>query len=212
MTQFSDQGTPADFIQVCYPPSSHPPPILDLPQIGNEINSGMLFPAGQISSNGYEGLSQLLHSAAAGVRDASSSTKIVVHLADGWDKSTVSSWYSKVLDFQGAFTTDDVDVMGFSFYPFYNTGATLANLRSSLSSMQSTYGKVGVLVVLESARSNSPKPIMVVETDWPTSCSGVTMSESSIPISAAGQESWVASIREVLADVGGTGYVRTHPP
>ncbi|KAL1712710.1 glycoside hydrolase family 53 protein [Schizophyllum commune] len=178
VTQFSDNGTPADFIQ-----------------IGNEINSGMLFPAGQISSNGYEGLSQLLHSAAAGVRDASSSTKIVVHLANGWDKSSVSNWYSKVLDFQGAFTTDDVDVMGFSFYPFYNTGATLANLRSSLSSIQSTYGK----------------PIMVVETDWPTSCSGVTMSESSIPISAAGQESWVASIREVLADVGGTGIIYWEP-
>ena len=107
----------------------------------------MLFPAGQISSNGYGGLSQLLHSAAAGVRDASSSTKIVVHLANGWDKSSVSNWYSKVLDFQGAFTTDDFDVMGFSFYPFYNTGATLANLRSSLSSIQSTYGKVSRLIV-----------------------------------------------------------------
>ena len=147
VTQFSGQGTPADFIQVQNPAFTRPIPFLSLHQIGNEINPGMLFPAGQISSNGYGGLSQLLHSAAAGVRDASSSTKIVVHLANGWDKSSVSNWYSKVLDFQGAFTTDDFDVMGFSFYPFYNTGATLANLRSSLSSMQSTYGKVGRLLV-----------------------------------------------------------------
>ncbi|TRM64900.1 glycoside hydrolase family 53 protein [Schizophyllum amplum] len=178
VTQFANQGTPAEFIQ-----------------IGNEINSGMLFPAGQISSNGYNGLSQLLHSAAAGVRDASSTTKTIVHLANGWDKSAMSSFYSQVLDYQGALTADDIDVMGFSFYPFYNTKATLANLRSSLSSIHSTYGK----------------PIMVVETDWPTQCSGVDMSEPSIPISAAGQESWVSSIREVLEDVGGTGIVYWEP-
>jgi len=32
---------------------------------------------------------------------------------------------------------------------------------------------------------------MVVETDWPTQCSGIQMSEPSIPISAAGQGTWV---------------------
>jgi arabinogalactan endo-1,4-beta-galactosidase len=45
---------------------------------------------------------------------------------------------------------------------------------------------------------------MVVETDWPASCSGVTMSESSIAISAAGQQAWVLGIKNVLAALTGS--------
>lgn len=44
---------------------------------------------------------------------------------------------------------------------------------------------------------------MVVETDWPTSCSGVALSEPSVPISAAGQSTWVADIRNVLSGLSG---------
>ncbi|PPQ92270.1 hypothetical protein CVT25_008578 [Psilocybe cyanescens] len=166
---FSAQGTPIKFIE-----------------IGNEINSGILWPVGQISANGYSGLSELLHSAASGVRAASSSTKIMIHLANGWDSSAVSSFYSQVF-LQGKLSTSDVDVMGFSFYPFYGTGATLNNLKSSLQNIINKYGK----------------DVMVVETDWPTSCSGVALSEPSVPISAAGQSTWVADIRNVLSGLSG---------
>jgi len=44
---------------------------------------------------------------------------------------------------------------------------------------------------------------MVVETDWPAVCSGTTMSESSVAISAAGQSTWVAGIRTVLQGLSG---------
>lgn len=44
---------------------------------------------------------------------------------------------------------------------------------------------------------------MVVETDWPTSCAGVSLSEPSVPISAAGQSTWVADIRNVLSSLSG---------
>lgn len=49
------------------------------------------------------------------------------------------------------------------------------------------------------------KDIMVVETDWPAVCSGVTMSERSIAISAAGQSTWVAGIRDALSSIGSRG-------
>ena len=100
---------------------------IDYIQIGNEINDGLLWPVGQISVNGYDGASQLLNSAASGVRAASSSTKIVLHLANGWDSSSISSFYDGIF-VQGAFSTSDLDVLGFSFYPFYGTGATLVAL------------------------------------------------------------------------------------
>ncbi|GLB42187.1 putative arabinogalactan [Lyophyllum shimeji] len=166
---FAAQGTPIQIIQ-----------------IGNEINDGMLWPVGRISVNGYSPLSQLLHSAANGVRDASSSTKIMIHLANGWNGGAVSSFYNQIF-IPGEFATSDFDILGFSFYPFYGTGATYSNLKSSLQAMVTKFNK----------------DVMVVETDWPAVCSGVTMSESSIPISAAGQSQWVSGIRTVLQGLSG---------
>lgn len=43
--------------------------------------------------------------------------------------------------------------------------------------------------------------IIIAETDWAESCSGVSMSEPSIPISASGQSTWVGDIRNVLNNV-----------
>ena len=121
---FSQQGTPIDYIQ-----------------IGNEINDGLLWPVGQISKQGYHPASELLNSAASGVRTGSPSTKIVVHIANGWDSGSVNTFWSDIF-VAGAFSTSDVDILGFSFYPFYGTGATLNALKSSLSNVVSKLNKV----------------------------------------------------------------------
>ncbi|KAE9404643.1 glycoside hydrolase family 53 protein [Gymnopus androsaceus JB14] len=198
VTAFADQGTPIDFLQ-----------------IGNEINSGILFPVGEISVNGYSPLSQLLNSAASGVREASSTVKIVVHLANGWDGAAMLSFYEQIF-IAGEFSTDDFDVMGLFilsvclclntshtnsaslFFPrFYDTGATYSALQSSLQDLVDTYGK----------------EIMIVETDWPSSgtCDGVTLSED-LPISTTGQEEWISGITDVLNDLDGAlGVVYWEP-
>ena len=119
-------------------------------QIGNEINDGLLWPTGQISVNGFTGASQLLHAGSLAVRTASPSTKTVIHLANGWDQADVSWFYSGIFNVSETgeglgcgLTHSDVDVMGFSFYPFYGTNATLSNLDSSMEYVISTYNKVG---------------------------------------------------------------------
>ncbi|KAJ7163374.1 arabinogalactan endo-1,4-beta-galactosidase [Mycena filopes] len=170
---FSAQGTPIQFLQ-----------------IGNEINDGILWPIGQISVNGYSPLSQLLHSAVNGARTASSTVRTVIHLANGWDAEGVSSFYNQIF-IPGEFAIQDVDVMGFSFYPFYGTGATLSVLQVvSLSFPRfSEYG--------------TGQDAMVVETDWPVVCSGVALSEPAIPISSAGQQAWILDIRNVLSALSG---------
>ncbi|KAJ7291161.1 endogalactanase [Mycena rebaudengoi] len=166
---FAAQGTPIQFLQ-----------------IGNEINDGMLWPTGRISVNGYSPLSQMMHSAVNGARDASSTVKTMVHLANGWNGGAVSSFYNQIF-IPGQFAIADVDIMGFSFYPFYGTGATYNALKSSLQAMVTKFGK----------------DVMVVETDWPAVCSGTAMSEPSIAISAAGQSQWVLGIRNVLSGLSG---------
>jgi arabinogalactan endo-1,4-beta-galactosidase len=138
------------------------------------------------STSNWSNIARILHSAAWGVKDAATATSttaplIIVHTDNGWNQATQTWFYSNLMA-QGTFLSTDFDIMGFSFYPFYGTSATLANLKSSLEYMISTYGK----------------DVIIAETDFPNSCSGVTLSESSIPVSAAGQTEWVSDIISLL--------------
>lgn len=142
-------------------------------QVGNEINNGLLWPVGEISVNGINPVSQLLHSSINGAKDGGFKGKTLIHLANGWNWPGLSSFFGTVF-IQGALATTDVDIIGVSFYPFYDAGATLSALKSSLTNLANTY----------------KKPIVVAETDWPVSCSGVSLTEPSIAVSAAGQETW----------------------
>jgi hypothetical protein len=76
-----------------------------------------------------------------------------------------------------------VDLVGVSFYPFYDTKATLSNLKSSLTAL---IGQIN-------------KDIMVAETDWPQACSGgPTLSEKAPGVGVSGQQMWISSIKNVL--------------
>jgi len=172
---------------------------LALISIGNEITAGLLWPTGSTSS--YGSVSRLLHSASAGIKDshlyksasASAKPKIMIHLDNGWNWATQKSWYTSVLGSNGGLVAADFDVMGVSYYPFYNSGATLAALKASLANMASTWGK----------------QLVVAETDWPVTCPAPQYAfpsdAKSIPFSAPGQTTWVKDVAGVLAAVQGGG-------
>lgn len=87
-------------------------------------------------------------------------------------------------------------------YPFYNSAATLSALGTSLSNMAKRYSK----------------EVMVVETDWPTSCDDPAYAFPSdttkIPFSADGQIEWVKAIADKVAAVpseNGTGLFYWEP-
>ncbi|KAI9740327.1 MAG: hypothetical protein M1834_004906 [Cirrosporium novae-zelandiae] len=167
--------------------------------IGNEISSGFLFPLGEISDDDFSGFATLFAAARAGVDDAVSAgvskPDVMIHLNNGYDES-LQTWFYEGLVGTGTVSTDDWDVFGVSFYPFYGTDATLDNLQTTLTTLSSTYGK----------------PMYVAETDWPEECSGVTLSESSIAVSAEGQTTWVDDIIEVLEAVdNGAGIFYWEP-
>lgn len=155
--------------------------------IGNEISDGLLFPTGNYDTNGFGNIATLLHSAAWGIKDSDLSAQplIMVHLSNGWDWS-LQEWFYEGLLGTGTFTTDDFDVMGVSYYPFYDADATLASLKSSLTNMASKWGK----------------DIMIAETNWPVSCPSPAYSfpsdTTSIPISAEGQSTWLKQLTTIL--------------
>ncbi|EGZ21790.1 putative beta-galactosidase [Phytophthora sojae] len=156
---------------------------LDILSIGNEITNGFLYPTGKIGKD-FGPFAKLWKAARDGVSDAvaagTKQPKIMIHLDNGWE-SEVVSWFFKGLFAEGTVTTDDVDVFGFSYYPYYNVNATLKALTESLTQMANTY----------------KKPIYVAETDWPTNCTTVTLSEK-FAVSARGQREWVMAIMDVL--------------
>jgi len=159
---------------------------VDIYSIGNEIDNGLLWPIGKTPN--YDNIAMLLKQASLGIKAGMSTTnpsKILIHISSGWDIWHQSTFYDGVFQ-TNSFSLDDFDIQGVSYYPFYGTGATLANLNESLTSMANKY----------------KKQIVVAETDWPYACpNGPVLSEPSIPISAAGQLEWVHDILDVVEHV-----------
>jgi arabinogalactan endo-1,4-beta-galactosidase len=123
----------------------------------------------------------------------------LIHIDNGWNWDTQNYFYTTVLS-QGTLSASDFDIMGVSYYPFYNAQATLANLKSSLTNMASTWGK----------------ELVVAETNWPVSCPNPSYAfpsdTASIPKSIAGQTTWVKDVAGVVAGVnGGSGLFYWEP-
>ncbi|CAM1506698.1 Fc.00g063390.m01.CDS01 [Cosmosporella sp. VM-42] len=167
--------------------------------VGNEITNGLLWPTG--TSDQTYNIAQLLHSGAWGIKDSNlrPQPKIMLHLDNGWNWSTQEWFYTTVLG-EGPLSTDDFDMMGVSYYPFYSEKATLASLKTSLTNMASKW----------------KKEIVVAETNWPTSCSSpayVFPSDlKSIQFSPAGQVEFVKKVAAVVKSVSnGVGLFYWEP-
>lgn len=170
---------------------------LDLVSIGNEITPGLLFPVGQLGDgkgSKAQNVAALLKSASKGVKESSLSPtpKILIHLDNGWKWATQQWWYDSVL--AGGLSASDYDIQAVSYYPFYSSDASLANLASSLTNMAARYGK----------------QVMVVETNWPSYCPNPQYAfpadTKAIPISVDGQTQWMKEVAKRVAAVpGGKG-------
>ncbi|KAK7745055.1 hypothetical protein SLS53_003290 [Cytospora paraplurivora] len=159
--------------------------------IGNEITDGLLFPTGKYTdSASFSNIASLLHSAAWGIKDSELTTQpqIMIHLSDGWNWDTQKWFYDGVLA-AGELASSDFDVIGVSYYPFYNEKATLASFKSSLTDLASSYGK----------------DLIVAETDWPNECTKPAYTfpsdTTSIPFSAAGQTTWLKDVAAIVESV-----------
>ena len=123
----------------------------DMVQLGNEINSGMLTtnsdgtttasPSCSSDSSTSSNLVAVLQAAAAAVDEVDSDIDKMIHLASS-SGDNLQWWFNRM---DGI----DYDYIGLSWYPYYSHG-TLANLRSYMASLKSTFNK----------------EVLVVETSW----------------------------------------------
>ncbi|MFJ9038094.1 glycosyl hydrolase 53 family protein [Streptomyces sp. NPDC102406] len=119
------QGTPADMVQ-----------------IGNELNAGMLWPAG--STSDWAQLAGLLTSGANAAKAVSPSTKVALHLANGGDNALYRAWFDNAVKYGVPF-----DVIGLSFYGYWH--GALSDLQANTDDLATRYGK----------------PLYVAETAYP---------------------------------------------
>jgi arabinogalactan endo-1,4-beta-galactosidase len=127
----------------------------DMVQVGNELNGGMMWPAGQTAAQGsetiggYDGLAALLKEGIKAVRDTDPNgadpltrTRIVIHLANGGDNALYRTVFDE-LTARGV----DFDVIGLSHYSYWH--GPLADLKANMNDISQRYHKP--VVVAETA-------------------------------------------------------------
>ena len=81
-------------------------------QIGNEVDSGMLHPAGQIAGDSASGFAKLFNAGAKAAKDVFPDSKIILHISNGHD-SGLYTWYFGLMKAFGV----KYDMIGMSIYP-----------------------------------------------------------------------------------------------
>ena len=123
----------------------------DSVQIGNELDSGFMWPLGRTWTNdasekigGMKGFTRLLDRASKGVRSAEGGKdiKIIVHVADGGDQGKYKWIFDEVKS-----AKVDYDIIGLSFYTYWH--GSLDALKANLEMISKRYGKQ--MAVVETA-------------------------------------------------------------
>lgn len=105
-------------------------------QVGNETNDGMLWLDGKASVN-MKNYAELVQSGYTAVKAVSSTSKVIVHLSNGYD-NTLFRWMFDGLKANGA----NYDVIGMSLYPTAATWQTLnVQCLANMNDMTARYGK-----------------------------------------------------------------------
>ncbi|MFF6776768.1 arabinogalactan endo-beta-1,4-galactanase [Streptomyces sp. NPDC012637] len=171
----------------------------DMVQIGNEIDTGMLWPEG--STSDWSQLAGLLKAGASAAKAVSSTTQVALHLAHGGDNALYRTWFDNATA-QGV----SFDVIALSFYGYWH--GPLSALQTNLDDVSARYGK----------------KVLVVETAYPFRLDSKDPHENIIDTtgelvsgyaaSSAGQSAWLRDVMSVVEAVPagrGLGVVYWEP-
>jgi arabinogalactan endo-1,4-beta-galactosidase len=173
----------------------------EMVQVGNETNSGMLWPVGKVENNNWQNFAALLNSGIRAVRDFSLSSpvkpKIILHVAqlqnaEYWTNSLVSNGVT------------DFDILGLSHYAKWSTVATMGEIETMIRAFKTTYGK----------------QVMVVETAYPwtgdnadsyTNIISATDKATGYDVTPEEQFRYMKDFTQTIIRAGGTGIMYWEP-
>lgn len=122
----------------------------DWVQVGNETNTGMLWPDG--SSSNYTNWAQLINQAYSAIKTVSSSSKVVIHLSSGANNSLYRCVFDGLTSAGAKF-----DVIGMSYYPYWDGVDYTKNINAlgnNLNDMASRYNKEVMICEIGGSESN----------------------------------------------------------
>jgi len=162
----------------------------DYIQIGNEINTGILFPNGRIADN-QDQFVELVNEGVNAVRNSSTNAKIILHCA-GFESS---NWFFNIVN------EVDYDVIGISYYPWWH-GKSLDDLQNQLSSLSNNFEK-------EILIAETSYPFTLGWNDWTNN--NVGLEEHLIlpeyPASPQGQKDFIRDVKNLILEVNnGIGF------
>jgi arabinogalactan endo-1,4-beta-galactosidase len=111
-------------------------------QVGNEINSGMLWPDG--NSDRWDQLAALLKEGYRAVKDCSPATLVMLHIAEGGKNEQARWWFDNAVQRGVPF-----DLIGVSYYAYWH--GTLADLQNNINDITERYNKD--VIVVETAHA-----------------------------------------------------------
>ena len=177
----------------------------DIVQVGNEIDSGMLWPLGQLYVTGADTAQEwirftgLLKAGIRGVRAAlgpGDSVRIMLHYSQGGDTGG-TQWF---FDHMAAYGVS-YDLIGVSYYPWWH--GTLAGLQANLTATALRYSR----------------DVIVVEMSYPWRAGGwesmaTNLAAMTWPVSPQGQAQFLVDVLNAVAAVPnghGAGVVWWYP-
>jgi arabinogalactan endo-1,4-beta-galactosidase len=157
----------------------------DMVQVGNEINAGMLWPDGDY--NHFDNLAALLKEGYQAVKECSSSTLVMLHIAEGGDNDLARWWFDNITRREVPF-----DVIGISYYPFWH--GSFAELQANLNDISSRYDKD--VIVAETAYAFTDK-----ENDSLANIANKSMLIPGYPFTPEGQRIMLRDIMSIVRGV-----------
>lgn len=159
-------------------------------QIGNEINSGILHPQGNISTN-YADFIRLIQVGCSAVRKNSQACKIILHYA-GHENGPV---------FFDSLSQLDYDIIGLSYYPIWH-GKSLDALKNTLRELGRSHNKQTII-------AETAYPFTLEWNDWTNNIVGLDeqLILPEYPASVDGQRAFVKAIKEIVRELeSGIGF------
>jgi arabinogalactan endo-1,4-beta-galactosidase len=159
----------------------------DYIQIGNEINSGLLWPEGH-SNNSFQ-MRALLAEGIRACRNASPATKIIIHYA-GYQYASI---------FYAGLQNLNYDIIALSYYPIWH-GKDMKDLENKMIDLKETYKKEVII-------AETSYPFTFDWADWTNNIiGGNNQIVPTIPATADGQKVFLTTLNNHIKQAEGFGW------
>jgi arabinogalactan endo-1,4-beta-galactosidase len=165
----------------------------DSVQIGNEINTGMLWEDGRVTNDNFYNLGLLLKAGYNATKACNGGTQVIIHTAR---VESGARWFYDGIRAQGV----QWDITALSYYCMWH--GSMSNMANVVSDMRSRYGK----------------PVIIAETAYPyttanadSTANVVTSGCSGYAISQAGQQANFAAVQNTARNAGAVGIFYWEP-